>query len=74
MALAAERGKVELEVVNRQLLLAGELNIKYQERLADLQLYKRSDVEMEMMKEAYQHELKSICFFFTKSYSNVLNV
>lgn len=53
---------MELEVVNRQLLLAGELNLKYQERLADLQLYKRSDFELEMMKDAHQHELKGICF------------
>lgn len=59
MSLAAEKGKIELEIVNKQLLLAGELNLKYQERLSDLQLHKRSDEEQNMMKEAFQHELKS---------------
>lgn len=50
---------MELEVVHKQLLLAGELNLKYQERLADLQLHKRSDEELNMMKDTFQHELRS---------------
>lgn len=58
LTLAAEKIKVELEIVNRQLLLAGELNLKYQERLEDLQLHRRSDAAMEMMEQAFQHEIK----------------
>lgn len=61
LALAAERGKGELEIVNRQLLLVGELNLKYKERLADLQLYRRSDFELGMMRDAHQNDIKSLC-------------
>lgn len=57
-AWAGERGRAELEQVNRQLLLAGELNLKYEERLAELSLIKRCDQEIVNFKESYNHELK----------------
>lgn len=72
LTLAAEKIKVELEIVNRQLLLAGELNLKYQERLGDLQLHKQSDAAMEMMDQAFQHELKGFFLFCYKNFCFVI--
>ncbi|XP_065161962.1 hamartin isoform X3 [Atheta coriaria] len=58
--LAGERGRVELERVNRELLLAGETIIKYRERFAELSARNVSDFERTQYTEIYQHELKSL--------------
>lgn len=57
-AWAGERGRAELERLNKELLLAGELQLKYQERLSELSLLRRSDQELVYLTETYNHELK----------------
>ncbi|XP_022905445.1 hamartin [Onthophagus taurus] len=57
-AEAGERGRLELDRLNRELLLLGELQLKYQERMNDAALLKRSDVELIKLTEAYKYEIQ----------------
>lgn len=59
-AWAGERGRDALEVANREILVLGELLIKYQERLADLTSLRRTDYEFVKLAEAHKNELKGL--------------
>lgn len=56
-AWAGERGREELETVNKELLLCGEIQLKQRERLADLATLRQSDQEFAKLTEVYKHEL-----------------
>lgn len=47
-----------MEEANKQLILIGELHLKYQEKLERLSSLRRTEVEMEMFKEACKEEMK----------------
>ncbi|KAI4469373.1 hamartin [Holotrichia oblita] len=55
---AGEKGRIELEHVNKELLLLGELQLKYQERLQDLALSKRSDIEQKRLFDIHKHDMQ----------------
>ncbi|KAJ8924578.1 hypothetical protein NQ315_000727, partial [Exocentrus adspersus] len=57
-AWIGEKGRHELEQVNKELLLIGELQLKYQEKLDRLSAMKRCDQELEQVKESYKEEVK----------------
>ncbi|CAH1170194.1 unnamed protein product [Phaedon cochleariae] len=59
-ASAGEKGRKELEQVNKELLLIGELHLKYQEKLDSVYANKRSDKELEELKSTYEEELKGL--------------
>lgn len=59
-AWAGERGRAELECVNKELLLIGELQLKYQEKLNQLSSIRNADEELRQLKEAYNAELKTL--------------
>lgn len=59
-AWAGERGREELEIVNRELLLCGEIQLKYQERLADVSNMKQTDQELIQLTDTYKNEIKGI--------------
>ncbi|RZC40323.1 hamartin, partial [Asbolus verrucosus] len=59
-ALEGDKGRAELENVNKQLLLIGELQLKYKERLDQLASLRRSDQEIELLKESYNNEIKAL--------------
>ena len=58
-AFAGEKGRIELEHVNKELLLAGELQLRYQEKLGLLSSMRRSDEELLLAMETYHNEIKS---------------
>ncbi|GJQ87097.1 putative hamartin protein [Trypoxylus dichotomus] len=55
---AGERGRMELEHVNKELLLLGELQLKYQERLNDLASAKRGDIEQKKLVDVQKHDMQ----------------
>lgn len=57
-AWVGEKGRHELEQVNKELLLIGELQLKYQEKLDKLSAMKRSEEELETVKESYKEGIK----------------
>jgi hypothetical protein len=57
-AAAGEKGRAELENVNKQLVLIGELQLKYKERLDELSSLRRCDHELELLKESCNNEIK----------------
>jgi tuberous sclerosis protein 1 len=59
-AAAGEKGRAELENVNKQLVLIGELQLKYKERLDELSSLRRSDHELELLKESCNNEIKAL--------------
>ncbi|XP_018331114.1 hamartin isoform X2 [Agrilus planipennis] len=59
-AWAGEKDKAELEIVSRELLLSSELQMKYREKLSDIIMYKRSEYELQKLKEAYNAEIKGL--------------
>lgn len=67
-ASAGEKGRAELEHANKELLLIGELQLKYQEALNKLSSVRQTDQELEYFKETHKHELKSKLFKLKKYY------
>lgn len=63
-AIAGEKGRAELENVNKQLVLIGELQLKYRERLEELSSLRRSDQELVLLTESYNADVKSNYYFF----------
>ncbi|XP_063919767.1 hamartin isoform X2 [Zophobas morio] len=59
-AAAGDKGRAELENVTKQLVLIGELQLKYKERLDELTSLRRSDQELELLKESYNNEIKTL--------------
>ncbi|KRT86309.1 hypothetical protein AMK59_1539 [Oryctes borbonicus] len=49
---------MELEHVNKELLLLGEFQLKYQERLNDLALTKRGDIEQKRLFDVHKHDMQ----------------
>lgn len=58
LARAGERGRSELENVNRELLLMGELHVKFRERLERVAAMSETEEELRMTRESYMHEIK----------------
>lgn len=57
-AFEGERGRRELEEANKELLLIGELQLKYQERLEQLTALKKAEEELELFKDACKEDNK----------------
>ncbi|XP_019873494.1 hamartin isoform X2 [Aethina tumida] len=60
LARAGERGRSELENVNRELLLMGELHVKFRERLERVAAMSETEEELRMTRESYMHEIKEV--------------
>ncbi|CAH1133007.1 unnamed protein product [Ceutorhynchus assimilis] len=59
-ALVGEKVKLELQRVNRQILLMGEMHVQYRERLEKLPSTRQCDEEMRQISEAYREELNAL--------------
>ncbi|CAH0547663.1 unnamed protein product [Brassicogethes aeneus] len=59
-AKAGERGRTELEQVNKELLLMGELHLKFQEKLNKLSSMQDYEQRSRQMNEAYSQEIKDV--------------
>ncbi|XP_030766051.1 hamartin isoform X4 [Sitophilus oryzae] len=59
-AMAGEQVKQELQRVNRELLLIGELHVKYKERLDRLSTLRQCEEEVRQIKDSYKEELKAM--------------
>lgn len=59
-AWAGEKGKVELEQVNKELLISGEIQLRYKEKLLEIPYLKKSEQELALIKESYSNEIKSM--------------
>ncbi|XP_019761894.1 hamartin isoform X3 [Dendroctonus ponderosae] len=57
-ALAGEKLKQELQRVNGELLLMGELHIKYREKLDQLSSKRQTEEELRQLSETYREEVK----------------
>lgn len=55
----SQRIIADLERMRTELLLAGELNQRYQEKLAHLPLVRHRDDEMALVTAAYHEEIRS---------------
>ncbi|KAL1517767.1 hypothetical protein ABEB36_001491 [Hypothenemus hampei] len=58
--LAGEKVRQQLQRVNGELLLMGELHEKYKEKLDKLSSFRQYDEEMNQISEAYKEELKCL--------------
>ncbi|KAL3284795.1 hypothetical protein HHI36_018936 [Cryptolaemus montrouzieri] len=66
-AAMGEKARAEVERLNREILLLGELQVKYQERLAEAEKNKLLNVELDMLEMTYKEELRG---FKSKTDSN----
>lgn len=57
-ALAGEKLKQELQRVNGELLLMGELHIKYREKLDQLSSRRQSAEELRQLSETYREDVR----------------
>lgn len=64
-AMGVEKLKLQLNRVNTELLLLGELHVKCRDKLDDFASVKQSEDELRQIREAYSDELKSKFFFYT---------
>ncbi|XP_017775140.1 PREDICTED: hamartin isoform X2 [Nicrophorus vespilloides] len=55
-----DKCRFELEKVNKELLLAGELILKYEERLGELDVLRRCEEEQIHLTETYNHEIAAL--------------
>ncbi|XP_044732260.1 hamartin isoform X3 [Chrysoperla carnea] len=59
-AIAGEQVRADFEQLQKEHILLGELQLKYQERFADLPNLKCRDEEIEFMTEAYAQEIEAL--------------
>nr|CAH7719168.1 unnamed protein product [Callosobruchus chinensis] len=73
-AKAGEKGRKELEQLSKELLMLGELQLKYQEKLEHLESKRVVEEELKLTKEAYKEEIRgiSLLLFVIVSNENML--
>nr|CAI5859943.1 unnamed protein product [Callosobruchus analis] len=59
-AKAGEKGRKELEQLSKELLMLGELQLKYQEKLEHLESKRMVEEELRLTKEAYKEEIRAL--------------
>ncbi|VEN41264.1 unnamed protein product [Callosobruchus maculatus] len=59
-AKAGEKGRKELEQLSKELLMLGELQLKYQEKLEHLESKRMVEEDLRLTKEAYKEEIRAL--------------
>ncbi|KAK9882395.1 hypothetical protein WA026_020917 [Henosepilachna vigintioctopunctata] len=59
-AAMGERARAEVERLNKEILLLGELQLKYQEKLALAEKTKEADAQLQMLEISFKEEIRSL--------------
>lgn len=66
-----EKARIEVERLNKEILLLGEANMKFQEKLEESEKTGLLDSHIEMLETSYKEEVNCNAIFFTFHFSSM---